>query len=217
MYQVTIKGRNLAELKKAVSDINTELHQGTSVVKGMERNLEVVEEVKEVEAPVETAAPVVESDTDVEGITWDSRIHSSAKNKTTKGVWKLRRGVDKDLVEQVKAEQKGEVVAQPAPVVEETKVEAPVQEVAQPAPVIEETKVEAPALPAMSTGHTLESFKQNFPMVIGGLITEGKVTQDYINQLKGYFGVAEIWMINDDQKAEVFNGFVQANIISQVG
>lgn len=44
-------------------------------------------------------------DLDSEGLPWDGRIHSSSKEKLVKGAtWKLKRGVDKDLVERVKAE-----------------------------------------------------------------------------------------------------------------
>lgn len=50
-----------------------------------------------------TATPVVELDS--EGLPWDGRIHSSSKEKLVKGAtWKLKRGVDKALVEQVKTE-----------------------------------------------------------------------------------------------------------------
>lgn len=62
-----------------------------------------------------TAAPAgVELDS--EGIPWDGRIHSSSKKKLVEnGRWKLIRGVDKDLVEEIKA-QLLEGLAAPAPV-----------------------------------------------------------------------------------------------------
>ncbi len=50
-----------------------------------------------------TATPAVELDS--EGLPWDGHIHSSSKEKLVKGAtWKLKRGVDKALVEQVKTE-----------------------------------------------------------------------------------------------------------------
>lgn len=56
-----------------------------------------------------TSVPV-----DSEGLPWDGRIHSSSKEKLVKdSTWKLKRGVDKALVEQVKAELRG-VMAIPA-------------------------------------------------------------------------------------------------------
>lgn len=64
---------------------------------------------------IATSVPV-----DSEGLPWDGRIHSSSKEKLVKdSTWKLKRGVDKALVEQVKAELRG-VMAIPtaAPVTE---------------------------------------------------------------------------------------------------
>ena len=52
-------------------------------------------------------AAVVEedvSDTDIEGLPWDGRIHSSNQKKTAKGVWQRRRGVTDEEYENVKAE-----------------------------------------------------------------------------------------------------------------
>lgn len=53
---------------------------------------------------------------DSEGLPWDGRIHSSSKKTLVEnGRWKLIRGVDKDLVEAVKAELRAALSA-PAPV-----------------------------------------------------------------------------------------------------
>ena len=74
------------------------------------------------EAPKqETAAPTVSTEVDAAGYPWDERIHSSSRAKTTKGVWKLRRGVDKAIVKQVQAELMGG-----------NQEPAPQQEMAQP-------------------------------------------------------------------------------------
>ena len=52
---------------------------------------------------------------DANGLPWDARIHSSSKEKLVKGGgWKLKRGVDKDLVDQVETELKAALSA-PAP------------------------------------------------------------------------------------------------------
>lgn len=55
---------------------------------------------------------------DSEGIPWDGRIHSSSKKKLVEnGRWKLIRGVDKDLVEEIKAQLlEGLAAPVPAPV-----------------------------------------------------------------------------------------------------
>ena len=53
-------------------------------------------------------------------------------------------------------------------------------------------------------------------MVVGTLISEGKITQDYVNQLKIYFKVNEIWEVTDEQKEEIFKSFVGYGFIQQV-
>ena len=84
-----------------------------------------------VEAPAGTATAPPTHDSD--GTPWDVRIHSGGKTFMQSGpkvgTWKLKKGVDPALVEQVKAELLA-VVAAPAPV---APVEVPV--VAAPAPV----------------------------------------------------------------------------------
>ena len=41
---------------------------------------------------------------DSEGYPWDARIHSETRNKNQDGSWRIRRGVDKDLVDAVRLE-----------------------------------------------------------------------------------------------------------------
>ena len=65
--------------------------------------------------PAPPAAAPEGVDVDREGIPWDGRIHSSAKTKLVKGdTWKIKRGTDPALVEQVKAELKTTMAAAPA-------------------------------------------------------------------------------------------------------
>jgi hypothetical protein len=47
---------------------------------------------------------VADDELDSDNLPWDERINTVKRTKTQKGVWKLRKGVDKTLVEQVKAE-----------------------------------------------------------------------------------------------------------------
>lgn len=47
------------------------------------------------------------ADLDSAGLPWDERIHAGTKTTNKDGTWKTRRGVDKALVEQVKAELTG--------------------------------------------------------------------------------------------------------------
>ena len=250
MYQVTIKGKNLKELKKAVSDINDELHGGRTVT-GMTKDMndEVIEHVKEdvqidpalksvkvvedVVAPVVHVAEIVEAankteavsnaEVDVNGLPWDARIHSATKNKNADNSWRNKRGVDKDLLAKVESELKVStpkvevpVIAAVAPVIENSPT---VQEVVAPALIVEAPKVAAPA-PAptlnLTGGHTVETFKNNYAMIVAQLITDKKITQEYVNQLKDYFNVNEIWEINDEQKENLFTSFVSFGFIQSV-
>jgi len=275
MYQVTVKGRTLEELKDAVNDINNELHSNVkpvnAVVKVMNKELlseakvtmeenvtaptmhleEGEEEVPSLYTahPSEVAAPVamvntnVEGELDAEGIPWDKRIHASSKGKVAKGTWRTKRGIDVAVLAQVKAEllQNIHIAANPvaipaapitpatpavaAPVLAPVAVVEPLTMAPQipagpPAQVTIPAAVVAPIAPPMAVpagGHTLESFKANMPMVIGTLITEGKLTQDYVNTLMNHFGVTEIWNVTDAQKAEMFDTFVAHSIVVKVG
>ena len=147
MYQVTIKGRNLEELKSAVADIHNELSGGKTVVVGIDKDMSVEEvdtTLKEAmteasttdtpttitpyQTPMEGTTPVEPApivDTpivgsgegvDAEGLPWDARIHTAKKTKVKEGTWKIKRGTDKALVEQVKTELRTKVNT-PAPVV----------------------------------------------------------------------------------------------------
>lgn len=50
-------------------------------------------------------------DVDSRGLPWDSRIHSSNKEKGKDGVWRRRRGVSEEVEAQVEAELRGQVPA----------------------------------------------------------------------------------------------------------
>jgi len=47
---------------------------------------------------------VIPDDLDSAGYPWDERIHAGSKTKNKDGSWKLKRGVDKTLVQQIRAE-----------------------------------------------------------------------------------------------------------------
>ena len=251
MYQVTIKGRNLEELKKAVSDIHNELCSGTicnEMIKDMNNSVEIVDDIPFTNGPSEEVykidphthdavehmikPPVVLAmdntivpenvvyqggDLDVDGIPWDLRIHTVKKTKTVKGEWKLKRGVDKAMVAQVKAELLSSVQAVPNTPVLTPPLSVP--QVVEPAPVplVINTPPLTPA-PLMNTngGHTLETFTANFAMILGTLISEKKVTPEYVEQLNKYFNVTQIWEIDDNQKAEVFESFSNFGFITKV-
>jgi len=49
-------------------------------------------------------------DVDAAGYPWDERIHAGTKTKKTNGEWKLRKGVDKDLVVQIQTELRSAII-----------------------------------------------------------------------------------------------------------
>ena len=258
MYELHLKGKTIVELKKAVEDAAAELNGFTGTTRNIaiekkialtQEQFEANEGFNEPEVDEEYidesqigAGLVTDAGThaglelDSEGLPWDKRIHSSSKNKNADGSWRIRKGVDKDLVNKVKIELRGSAIgsshqapvvptvqhvevptAQPVyqqPVVVEQPVITPpvqTQSAAAPAPIA------APPMPTMTSGHTLDSFKANFPHVIAQLITEKKITQDYVNILKDHYKVDQIWNVNDVQKEEMFHGFVQYGFIQKVG
>lgn len=262
MYQVTIKGRNLEELKKAVSDIHNELCSGTicnEMIKDMNNSVEIVDDIPITNGPSEEVykidphthdvaehiikPPVVlamdntivpenvvyqnigpTSGVELDGVghPWDARIHTVRKTKTVKGVWKLMRGIDKDLVAKIQTEANSGVQAVPSTPVLTAPLSVP--QVVEPAPVPlvintpPLTPVTPPPTPLMNTngGHTLETFTTNFAMIVGTLISEKKVTPEYVEQLNKYFNVTQIWEIDDNQKAEVFESFSNFGFITKV-
>lgn len=164
------------------------------------------------------------TDLDSEGVPWDKRIHAGSRTKIAAGTWKTKRGADMNEVFKIKGEllealkHLANPAAIPAAPTTNVVVETPVQ-VAPPIEVV--TKVVEPVaapLPVMQigSGHTLATFKQGFAMILGTLISEGKVSQEYVEQLKGYFGVAQIHEVNEIQQEEMFNSFVAHNLIQQV-
>ena len=237
MYEVKVNGNNLAELKTNVKNLNEELNGGgeleTTHAKVIIEELspvfdpaveEISEPVEEVikEAMIEAPAQVVNnSEKDVRGLPWDARIHSSKMTKTKTGVWKNLRGVDKGLLAQVEAELSNAITLPSGMTVDTSVVAAPIVEApVVAAPIVEAPVVAAPipALPSMnvSNAHSVESFVTGFPMVIASLITQGKVTQDYIQQLNDWFKVDQIVNISEEQKAQVFEQFVGMKIVTKV-
>lgn len=75
------------------------------------------------------AAPA-QGDVDSEGVRWDPRIHSSTRTTVASGAWRIRKGADSALIEQVKAEQRALNALPVAPVVPV----APVAPVTPPPP-----------------------------------------------------------------------------------
>lgn len=100
--------------------------------------------------------PVDELAVDKEGLHWDSRIHSSNKQMTSKGVWQRRRGISDEEFNRVKNELLGvqEPVAPVAPVAPE------------PTPVVAPVVVPTPLSPELvAVNHTLYTSAEELAQV----------------------------------------------------
>lgn len=88
------------------------------------------------------------------------------------------------------------------------------QTVTQPAAPVQPSHVPGDIKPA----HSLETFKASAVTVIAALIQQGRITPEYVEQLKTYFKVAELFEIfkNDDQVSELFENFCNAKLINKV-
>lgn len=129
---IIIKDATKEEAADLLSFLNGSKEKSTVVVntKDIPVNPVIENTVNNVVAqstPVTTATD--NSEVDASGLPWDSRIHSSNKGKTAKGVWNRRRGVDDATVQTVENELRG-VTLQNFPPVNQ----APVQQFQQQIP-----------------------------------------------------------------------------------
>lgn len=199
----------------------------------------LVEKIPNLTAPASAALPQlsVAFERDSRGIPWDERIHAHTKATKTDGSWRTRRGVEPSLVTAIELELKAQAgpsqpvtspsmippvpASSPIPAVSQTPVApAEVQPAPQaqtmvavpvsPAPVV---VAPPPPMPTMGMVHTLQTFKANFTQVLAQLVNEKKINQDYINTLKTYFGVEQIWECNETQIEQMFEGFVTAGML----
>lgn len=243
MFYVKCQGKDLRELRKSVEealrDLEGKVSKGTvKVERVVDEDLhahgnEADDDMIDVPSPFAQTAPelststVVDNELDAEGIPWDKRIHSSSRAKVKNGSWKIARGVTDEQAAPIKAELRARVagqrgIATPAQLVPPSYtppalVEVPVVQ----APVVAPPVVQAaPPMPMMNmglSGHTLDTFRKDFGLVIANLISVGKINQDYVNQLCAFFKVAEIWQANAEQQAMVFEQLVSYGFIQKAG
>ena len=201
--------------------------------------------VEQVTAPtnIHVLGSTTGQERDCRGIPHDTRIHSMEGSKNKDGSWRNKRGIDKAVITQIESELKGAApavvatVLPPAPLPPTTSMvnEAPTFAVPQPvqapvvqAPTVVSTAIQseitpAPALPLGKPAHSLITFKNNLMDVFAQFINEGKITQEYVDQLVTYFAktnpqVKNIWNIlgSEIQCIEMFNIFVKAGWITRV-
>lgn len=67
--------------------------------------------------------------------------------------------------------------------------------------------------------HDLASFQKTLIQSLAKLVQDKKITQDYVNELKAYFQVKEIWDVaNDPNKiSQLFEQFCSVGLITRVG
>lgn len=179
---------------------------------------------------------------DTKGLPWDSRIHAVTQGINKDGSWRYRRGVEDAYIETVEKELRSRMAgvhiptpAQPVAPVMASPNPPPVPQapqspaasglsmvppLQQPAPVMAavepSVQVSAPVPPQNLSMHSLETFKANLPMTLAKLVMEGKLPQAYIQSLKEYFKVEQIWQVNAEQAAEMFETFCEAGVLVKV-
>jgi hypothetical protein len=189
------------------------------------------------EAPTFTPPPAVDPNVDASGALWNAAIHASTRNKTKDGMWKKKKVYTEKTAAAPQTMQPAPAQAlhipppsmdigipsgpqvhvqfHPAPQapVAPPVVQAPVQQVV-PVQKYENVQVPAGTRPA----HSLISFKNNLTLIIAQLITEKKIDQNYVQQMKNYFQVKEIWNIlqSERQCIEMYDEFAKHGFITQV-
>lgn len=84
----------------------------------------------------------------------------------------------------------------------------------QSAPVVAPPPTPIPM--PLPSAHTFQTFKEHLVPTLGKLVTDGKLTQDYVNQLKAHFKVDQIWQLNEIQLQTMFDQFTQLGLIAEV-
>lgn len=132
-------------------------------------------------------AVVVDDSVDKDGLPWDERIHASSKALTEKGVWRSRRGVDKQLVAKVEAELRGTTSA-PADVAPPTDIPAPPAIAAAP-------PANLPPLPGANVAAVDPAYAAFVELIANNTQSpenpSGRITADWLKQVLAHFGVAE--------------------------
>jgi hypothetical protein len=180
---------------------------------------------------------------DSRGVPWDARVHASTKELTEKGVWRRRRGVTPQQLHEVESQGSRVPVAVPAapmtpavpmapavPVAPQAVAyQSPVFQAGQPLPaeavaiiqaaepVKDYTNIPIPESSERKQAHDFASFSATLISSLAKLFNDGKLTVDYINALKAYFGVPELFMVNEAQRLEMFETFAANGLITKVG
>jgi hypothetical protein len=142
------------------------------------------------ENPVESADNDTDIELDASGYPWDERINAKTQTKTAAGVWKLLKGVDKDLVPQVREELKAAGYGPQATATTET----PSTPVTTPSkPTMPDNSPSVPLKPTMPTQPVTPTVqvdpKQELLKLVNTLQTKGVAPESIVTELLGPFGI----------------------------
>lgn len=244
MYRIAIAGRTVKELRDNVTKflaetsveeiIEKQTSQPTFNTKADTADVMTIiahhaaaKFIEDTPTPSPVEPIITSGEVDSRGIPWDARIHAATKVVTTKGAWRTRRGVEPALVKQIESELRTAVagrqttpVAVPPPPVAQAPIPlmglVPPPVTVAPTPIATPPPATAPvSIAPVISAHTFDTFKNNLVATLTRLVSEGKLTQEYIQLLRNHFNVEQIWQVNDAQIAEMFEQFANAGLIAR--
>lgn len=122
------------------------------------------------------------NDVDKDGVPWDARIHSAGKTKVKAGTWKLKKGVDKALVEQVTAELLAQTAGANTPPATETAA-PPAANTPAPAPAPSQAPVTPPpTTPAEPEKYLIDGVGYTMDQLLEAGWTEDQVADLEVEQ-----------------------------------
>lgn len=141
---------------------------------------------------------------DANGLPWDVRIHSGTRAVNADGSWRLRRGVDPELVETVEAELRALMASPVAQTPEQafgavvTCEPSPVAPPPPPAPVADPEPA-APAVPPAPPTPAAEPQAVTLPDLMtlaARAMTGGKITPAQLSEITQRHGVANVGLLS---------------------
>lgn len=139
-------------------------------------------------APADPGAPLVDS----AGVPWDARIHASSKGTVADGTWRMKRNVDKAVVDAIMPELLGQqpaaAVVPPMPVMPVEPMPMPVAEPAVPPMPVAEPQPEPVAAPVTGGPITIPEFMQKLSVQMTG--PDAPITNEYLAEAVGKFNAA---------------------------
>lgn len=158
----------------------------------------VVEELAE--NPAESVETGTNEELDDAGYPWDERINAKTKTKTAAGVWKLLKGVDKDLVPQVREELNAAGYGPSRETVEQTPSTPAASTPGKPTMPDNTTSVPSkPMMPGKPVAPTVQTDpKQDLLKLVNELQSKYVKPESIITELLGPFGIDTFDALSSD-------------------